>query len=122
MCSKELAAPAGPPPYFVIVDRALRDEGTSYHYARPSEIAEASPELVSAAAEGLASLSLRNVVGSSWTTDAPFRETVEAIEAARQRHSRGRNGSGGVDKHDGSDRRRFRKGRLGRDRRRARGA
>ena len=24
--------PAGPPPYFVIIDRALRDEGTSYHY------------------------------------------------------------------------------------------
>jgi uridine phosphorylase len=76
-------APAGPPPYFVVIDRALRDEGTSYHYARPSEFAEASPELVSAAAEALAPLSLRNVVGSSWTTDAPFRETVEAIETAR---------------------------------------
>ena len=25
--------PAGRPPYFVIIDRALRDEGTSYHYA-----------------------------------------------------------------------------------------
>ena len=24
---------AGPPPYFVVIDRALRDEGTSYHYA-----------------------------------------------------------------------------------------
>jgi len=76
-------AAAGPPPYFVVIDRALRDEGTSYHYARPSEFAEASPELVSAAAEALAPLSLRNVVGSSWTTDAPFRETVEAIETAR---------------------------------------
>src|SRR5665811_2268140 len=27
--------PAGNPPYFVIIDRALRDEGTSYHYAAP---------------------------------------------------------------------------------------
>src|SRR5262249_220012 len=25
----------GHPPYFVIIDRALRDEGTSYHYAAP---------------------------------------------------------------------------------------
>jgi hypothetical protein len=24
--------PSGPPPYFVIIDRALRDDGTSYHY------------------------------------------------------------------------------------------
>src|SRR5215216_3309292 len=31
---------AGPTPYFVIIDRALRDEGTSYHYAAPSEYAE----------------------------------------------------------------------------------
>jgi uridine phosphorylase len=38
---------------------------------------------VTAAAEALARLSLRSVVGPSWTTDAPFRETVEAIEAAR---------------------------------------
>jgi purine-nucleoside phosphorylase len=28
---------------------------------------------------------LRVLVGSSWTTDAPFRETTEAIEAARAR-------------------------------------
>src|SRR5882724_912824 len=34
---------AGPTPYFVIIDRALRDEGTSYHYAAPSEYAEADP-------------------------------------------------------------------------------
>src|ERR1051325_11291652 len=32
--------PAGPPPYFVIIDRALRDEGTSFHYAPPSEYSE----------------------------------------------------------------------------------
>jgi uridine phosphorylase len=74
---------AGPPPYFVVIDRALRDEGTSYHYAPPSEYAEASPQLVSAAAEALASLNQLSVVGSSWTTDAPFRETAEAIETAR---------------------------------------
>src|SRR6478609_4762005 len=30
---------AGAPPYFVIIARALRDEGTSYHYASPSEYA-----------------------------------------------------------------------------------
>ncbi len=38
--------PAEPTPYFVIIDRALRDEGTSYHYAEPSEYGEANAELV----------------------------------------------------------------------------
>jgi uridine phosphorylase len=75
--------PAGPTPYFVIIDRALRDEGTSYHYAAPAEYAEADPRLVAMAAEALQRKGLHAVVGSSWTTDAPFRETAEAIEAAR---------------------------------------
>lgn len=77
--------PAGSPPYFVVIDRALRDEGTSYHYAPPSEFAEADPELVTAAAEALAELEPHSVVGASWTTDAPFRETAEAIADARTR-------------------------------------
>jgi uridine phosphorylase len=75
--------PAGPPPYFVVIDRALRDEGTSYHYLPPSEFAQAAQELVATAAEALTTLTQRSVVGPSWTTDAPFRETAEAIEAAR---------------------------------------
>jgi uridine phosphorylase len=75
--------PSKTPPYFVIIDRALRDEGTSYHYAIPSEFAEADPHIVKAAADAILETTLQAVVGSSWTTDAPFRETAEAIEAAR---------------------------------------
>src|SRR5882724_1630117 len=75
--------PAGEPPYFVIIERALRDEGTSYHYAAPSEYAEADPRLVAVAAEALKGKGQKLIVGSSWTTDAPFRETAQAIEAAR---------------------------------------
>src|SRR5690242_2643276 len=72
--------PAGPTPYFVIIDRALRDEGTSYHYAAPAEFAHADPALVALAADALKD---RAHVGASWTTDAPFRETAEAIDAAK---------------------------------------
>jgi uridine phosphorylase len=72
---------SGPTPYFVIIERALRDEGTSYHYAAPAEFADADPALVAKAAAVLAHK--RVFVGPSWTTDAPFRETAEAIEAAR---------------------------------------
>jgi uridine phosphorylase len=77
--------PAEPTPYFVIIDRALRDEGTSYHYAEPSEYGEANAELVAMAVNALKAAGLRVIVGPTWTTDAPFRETAEAIEAAKGR-------------------------------------
>jgi uridine phosphorylase len=73
------------PPYFVIIDRALRDEGTSYHYAPPSDYSEADASLIEMASAALRDKNIPAVVGSSWTTDAPFRETAEAIAAARSR-------------------------------------
>lgn len=76
---------AGRLPYFVIINRALRDEGTSYHYALPSEYSEADPRLISMAADAINKKGLHAVVGSSWTTDAPFRETAEAIATARSK-------------------------------------
>ncbi len=35
-----------PPPYFVVIDRALRDEGTSYHYMPAGDFSQADPRLV----------------------------------------------------------------------------
>ena len=75
-------SPAGSPPYFVVIDRALRDEGTSYHYAAPDTFAEADPHIVELAMRAIQNVGLRAYVGPSWTTDAPFRETAEAIAAA----------------------------------------
>jgi uridine phosphorylase len=78
----QILAP-NPPPYFVVIDRALRDEGTSYHYAAPAEFAEADARLVATVAKALRDEGLATLIGASWTTDAPFRETIGAIEAAR---------------------------------------
>lgn len=75
--------PLGPTPYFVLIEQALRDEGTSYHYlppARYSRLAAALYERLSAAWDDAR---VPRYAGSSWTTDAPFRETAEAIAAAR---------------------------------------
>ena len=77
--------PAGVPPYFVVIDRALRDEGTSYHYAVAAEFAEADSRLVAMARDALEAKALHAVVGASWTTDAPFRETAAAIDWARSK-------------------------------------
>ncbi len=75
--------PSGPTPYFVLIERALRDEGTSYHYLPPAPFAEADPALIGRIATALADAPLTVHRGASWTTDAPFRETEAAIAAAR---------------------------------------
>jgi uridine phosphorylase len=72
-----------PPPYFVVIDRALRDEGTSYHYLPPGDFSEADPALVETAMAALTGVGLPIYRGAAWTTDAPFRETEGAIERAR---------------------------------------
>jgi len=77
-------APVQAPPYFIIIDRALRDEGTSYHYLPPSEYSEADAQLTRLAQEALTVAGISFQVGATWTTDAPFRETQEAIETALQ--------------------------------------
>ena len=77
--------PAGPPPYFVIIDRALRDEGTSYHYAPASRIQRGGSRPVAWRRRPSKEQGNRLSSGRSWTTDAPFRETADAIEAARRR-------------------------------------
>ena len=74
----------GPPPYFILIERALRDEGTSYHYLPAGhEYAEADPALLSVVEGALAAIRDPVARGATWTTDAPYRETPEAIAAAR---------------------------------------
>jgi uridine phosphorylase len=79
-------SPLRKPPYFVIIERALRDEGTSYHYAAAAEYAEADPALVARSRAAVIAKGLAIEVGASWTTDAPFRETAEAIAWAKSRN------------------------------------
>lgn len=77
--------PIGPTPYFVLIDRAVRDEGTSHHYLPPATFAEAPDSVLLTDAEqellGLTGISVHR--GPTWTTDAPYRETEAAIASAR---------------------------------------
>ncbi|MBC7948921.1 MAG: nucleoside phosphorylase [Chitinophagaceae bacterium] len=70
-------------PMFLLIDKALRDEGTSYHYLPPERFAISSPSLVETVAQKLTEIALPITQGSSWTTDAPFRETSKLISARR---------------------------------------
>ena len=77
--------PVAAPPYFVIIDRALRDEGTSHHYLPPGSWSAAPAHLVARLDAHLNGLAQPVVTGATWTTDAPYRETSEAIAYAESR-------------------------------------
>src|SRR5260370_18591174 len=74
----------GRPPYYILIERALRDEGTSYHYLPPSAYAEADPALIELAARAFGCTGRRVHGGPPVTTKPPFRETAEAIELRRR--------------------------------------
>lgn len=76
--------PQGARPYFILIEKALRDEGTSYHYLPPSDYAHLGPDLLAAMDGAFEALPEPVYRGAAWTTDAPFRETPEAIAAARE--------------------------------------
>jgi uridine phosphorylase len=71
-------------PCFVLIDRALRDEGTSVHYVPPARWSRINDKLLARLAGGFDALPETVLTGSSWTTDAPYRETAAAIAAAER--------------------------------------
>jgi len=78
--------PTRPPPYFIVIESALRDEGTSYHYMSPSEYSRADAVLIAALDGAFDGFSVPVLIGATWTTDAPFRETQPAIDAMREKN------------------------------------
>lgn len=64
---------------FLIPTRALRDEGTSYHYAPPSRYQEIHPTAVQAIRRSLQSQNLQYETVTTWSTDGFYRETAEKV-------------------------------------------
>lgn len=60
----------------VVCERAIRDEGTSYHYLKASKYAYASPGMTGRIKKALDAADQKYFVGTSWTVDAPYRETI----------------------------------------------
>jgi uridine phosphorylase len=81
--SAGLIASDATPPFFVLIERALRDEGTSYHYLPAARYTEADVALTNAVARAIARTGAQLLRGTSWTTDAPFRESARLIAARR---------------------------------------
>ena len=72
--------------HVMVVASALRDEGTSFHYAAPSRIIDADPLGVGILAEVLTENDVDHFVGRTWTTDAFFRETRSRVERRINEH------------------------------------
>src|SRR3990172_5627484 len=73
----------GHPPYFVLIEKALRDEGTSCHYLPPAPFSTLSPMLRECLKSIVQDSQPPVFLGATWTTDAPFRETETAIVYCR---------------------------------------
>lgn len=69
-------------PCFVLIERALRDEGTSAHYLPPARWSHLGGDLRERLTGAFDAVGEPVLVGSSWTTDAPYRETAAAVATA----------------------------------------
>lgn len=68
----------------IIPDSAVRDEGTSYHYAPASDEIEVNGNDKDVFTKMLDELHVKYTVGKTWTTDAFYRETPEKIKRRKQ--------------------------------------
>lgn len=59
----------------MVCERAIRDEGTSHHYLKPSKYAYPSGEMTAGIKAALAAAGRAYFTGTTWTIDAVYRET-----------------------------------------------
>jgi uridine phosphorylase len=64
----------------VLPVKAIRDEGTSYHYLKPGKYAFADKSLAKLLEKILKKQGIKYFKGATWTTDAPYRETVRKLK------------------------------------------
>jgi uridine phosphorylase len=67
----------------IVVDSAVRDEGVSYHYVEPAREISADPAVGDVIRSHLENEGLPFVSGKTWTTDAPYRETKQMVDARK---------------------------------------
>lgn len=73
-----------PESYFLVPNKALRDEGASYHYAPPSRFIEIDGKARKAIKDTLLEHNLKYKEVITWSTDGFYRETKKMVEYRRQ--------------------------------------
>ncbi|MEO9021867.1 MAG: nucleoside phosphorylase [Ginsengibacter sp.] len=71
---------------FALITDAVRDEGTSYHYLPSGQPSILNNGLLTVLHSYLAGNECPYFEGSSWTTDAPYRETQRAIDTMKKQN------------------------------------
>lgn len=64
----------------VVCNRAIRDDGTSHHYLPPGKFVDADTALVAELVRAIQSRGADPTIGTTWTTDAPYRETRKEVK------------------------------------------
>lgn len=70
--------------HVIVPTGAIRDEGTSYHYAPADEAVAPHPRALAAIDDVLAEAGVPHDRGLTWTTDAFFRETPAKVARRRE--------------------------------------
>jgi len=70
--------------HLMVVDSAVRDEGASYQYLPAAREVKGQPEMIAAIETGLQAKKLPFITGKTWTTSAPYRETVARIAQRKE--------------------------------------
>lgn len=70
--------------HLIIPVSAVRDEGTSYHYVKPSREIHANDKAVACIEETIKGYDLPYIKAKTWTTDAFYRETPAKIEQRKK--------------------------------------
>lgn len=68
----------------IIPTSAIRDEGTSFHYAPPSEEIPVNPRYRQLFTDLLDSQHCSYTLGKVWTTDGVYRETLDKVQRRKQ--------------------------------------
>lgn len=68
----------------IIPNSAIRDEGTSYHYLKSSDEIRVNEKYVNEFIDILNEHNYSYVIGKTWTTDSPYRETRKKVEERKK--------------------------------------
>lgn len=69
--------------HLVVPTSAVRQEGVSYHYLPPEQIAEPHPDALAVLCRALDARTIPYLTGTTWTTDGFYRETHQLVQRRR---------------------------------------
>jgi uridine phosphorylase len=64
----------------ILCEKAVRDEGTSYHYLPPTKYIHAPRRMTNKLQSRMKKENIAHFIGSSWTTDSFYRQTAEEVQ------------------------------------------